>query len=819
MTRRRWLMLALAAAAVLLLAGRAVAGAYADYLWYESVGAGALWRTRVQATLILEFGSALLAALFAFCNLYAVRQSVVSLVFPRRLANLEIGEEVPGRYLMGAAITLSVILAVLLTFPSSNWMSFVLARWGGNFSETDPYFGFDLSFFVYWLPFETALWTWAFIVVIVVGAAVILLYALTPSLRWRGGTLQISAYVRRHLTVLAGVVLLMTAWSFRLDMYSLLSSGSGPDGLFGYVDHRVAVPGDLLLSLATLGAALIVVWAGFVGQFRLAAISVLTAIVVAILVREVAPIVAEHSGTDAERSLRERPYAATRASYTRRAYAIDAVERADSSLAYPTLSAALPWVPVWDPPALTRAVDMGRLADDQSAPTNWVATPAGVVAEVVGTPPAGASARAPWTVARVRAADADERGAPVRLAGQEAPASDDTPLDAPLVYPGASAIAIIPDSLNHAAGTSLESFFVRLATAWSMQNFRILTQDLVQPSPTLISHRDIHERVGLYVPFFEQGRRVQPVLVGDTLYWSVDLYSASDMYPLSWRVPAAGAERSYFHHAAVAIVQASTGETVVVPDSVLDPVATAWVHHLPSIFGSWSALPAGLRPVLAPPLDGTYAQAMAFGKFGTRSDSDTPRHVPLLNGADSALVGGDVPFVLPGGASTAIALPLVDDNDRLRGLFIGVGGGAPHTMWYQPSKLGPRWGVVLDRLRSLDSIGVAMREGPVLHGRVRTVPVASGIGFVQPAFRWRPENVPSLIRIALLAGDSTRTLTPPTSTTFAHTPEVKPGPTTANATAAALYAQMRDALRHGDWAAFGRAFEALGRALGQSSKP
>jgi hypothetical protein len=175
--------------------------------------------------------------------------------------------------------------------------------------------------------------------------------------------------------------------------------------------------------------------------------------------------------------------------------------------------------------------------------------------------------------------------------------------------------------------------------------------------------------------------------------------------------------------------------------------------------------------------------------------------------------------VLPGRASTAIALPLVDDNDRLRGLFIGVGGGALHSMWYQPSKPGPRWSIVLDRLRSLDSIGVAVREGPVLHGRVRTVPVASGIGFVQPAFRWRPENVPSLIRVALLAGDSTRTLTPPTSTTLAHTPKIKPGPTNANATAAALYAQMLDALRRGDWAAFGRAFEALGRALGQSSKP
>ena len=42
-------------------------------------------------------------------------------------------------------------------------------------------FGADLGFFVYWLPFENLLWNWAFVAVAVIGAAVILLYALTPS--------------------------------------------------------------------------------------------------------------------------------------------------------------------------------------------------------------------------------------------------------------------------------------------------------------------------------------------------------------------------------------------------------------------------------------------------------------------------------------------------------------------------------------------------------------------------------------------------------------------------------------------------------------
>src|SRR6185312_4143734 len=118
MTKRRWLMVALAATAVLLIVGRSLAGVYSDYLWYDSLGAVALWRARIETVATLRIGAAIFASAYAFVNLYAVRQSVVSLVFPRRLGNLEIGEEVPGRYLMGAAAGLAVILGLLLALPS-----------------------------------------------------------------------------------------------------------------------------------------------------------------------------------------------------------------------------------------------------------------------------------------------------------------------------------------------------------------------------------------------------------------------------------------------------------------------------------------------------------------------------------------------------------------------------------------------------------------------------------------------------------------------------------------------------------------------------
>ena len=55
---------------------------------------------------------------------------------------------------------------------------------------------------------------------------------LTPSLRWTRGALYVSAYVRRHFTMLGGMLLLGLAWGYRLDMYRLLAEGSGPDGAF-----------------------------------------------------------------------------------------------------------------------------------------------------------------------------------------------------------------------------------------------------------------------------------------------------------------------------------------------------------------------------------------------------------------------------------------------------------------------------------------------------------------------------------------------------------------------------------------------------------
>jgi uncharacterized membrane protein (UPF0182 family) len=76
--------------------------------------------------------------------------------------------------------------------------------------------------------------------------------------------------------------------------------------------------------------------------------------------------------------------------------------------------------------------------------------------------------------------------------------------------------------------------------------------------------------------------------------------------------------------------------------------------------------------------------------------------------------------------------------------------------------------------------------------------------------------MPTLNRIAALAGDSLQSLAP---SGMPSPVAVFPPPTgDLRSGANALYAQMRDALRRGDWVAFGRAFDALGRALADSGR-
>mgnify|MGYP001557572120 FL=1 len=325
MTRGQRLSAALALAAAILLAGRAAAIVYSDQEWFANLGALSVWNAQVSNLLWLYGAAVVIGIAFTWINVSAVRRSVVALIVPKRLANVEFGEEVPSARLraLTAAVRLGITAASLVALPS--WTTLALWRSNVTFAETDPYFTLDLSHFVTWLPLEIGAYQWCLALFAMTAILVVALYALTPSLSWDSRGLHVTPYARRHITVLGAILLLFAAWGFRLDAFRELIQGSGVDGLLTRTDHVWLIPSDLALSLVTLGAAVVLLVAGWMGQTITAFASVTVIIIGTVAAQLVGPWISARIAASPANAVAERPYLETRAEFNARAFPRDPI--------------------------------------------------------------------------------------------------------------------------------------------------------------------------------------------------------------------------------------------------------------------------------------------------------------------------------------------------------------------------------------------------------------------------------------------------------------------------------------------------------------
>jgi hypothetical protein len=818
-------VIALAVVAALLVLGRVGAGIVADYLWYASMGAAALWRERAMLMTSICAGSALVAAAILFINLYVVRQSVVSLVLPRRVANIEIGEEVPGRYLVGAALLISLVLGWWLALPAESWRMFSLLRHGIAFGESDPYMEMDLGFFVYWLPIESMLYYRALTTVLFATVVVIFFYALTPSLRWDRGALYVSHYVRRHLAALGAVLLLLLAWSYRLDIYESLLFGSGPGGAFSYSDHRTVIPVSIWLAYLTAGTALVVFYFGWIGQVRAATMTLIAVLLISVLLRHVTPLFMRRYAAAGADVAREAGYLSTRADYTRRAYALQRIAQ-DSSYPLPARATdAANGISVWDPAALMRA--LGRRGKGPTPPgmIQWSPAPDGLRATVVEAPAGGEDEgeRSDWSVTRVYASRVESDGSIAHVTPNRS-AREPEQIGPVLIAASLSGYRVVPDSLGVIAAPALNGTLSRLAFAWALQNFRLLTGELPHPTARIVTHRDLRDRIDAVAPYFLQGSGISPIVVADSLYWAIDLYSASNSYPLSERDSLSDVNVTYLQHAAVGVTNALTGTMWIVADSAKDPIAESWLGAFPALSSSRSALPASVASALPPPVDGARVQGRKLASFGLRGEIERHGHLlPEEAGSDTMLSGESALLALPGTNATQWSAAVLDQNEHATGVLLASGGADPGVHWLPLKQTTPRWSTIADQLRrALDTTVSAPRDARAVHGRVRMVPLAGGqLLFVQPLYGWRADGA-TLLAIAATTdtvvtaahslddalgarGSATETTSPIAAADF-------------RTAAEQLYSRMSDAMRRGDWVAFGRAYDALGALLNRARK-
>jgi len=877
MNRRRGAAYAVAGILLVLFGGRWAAIRFTEASWFADLGLGSVYWGRFAHDLAWQAALALGAALWYAAQTWAVYRSIGAVHLPRRVGDLEIAEAVPRRTLRWIALGTACLLGIITAMTFSDIPDLVaLYRHAVPLDIREPILGNDASFYLARLPLLEALHLVALVMVLFGIFVAMGLYALTGSITYGDRRLRATPHARGHLVVLAGILALVLAWGFQLDAWQIVGGGGSAQGALAAADRAIRVPASTALAALALVVAagtvaslrwrrpgiLLTLWA--------------TLAVAALLGRYVAPYLSDawRRRPDRAVSLALAQYADR---YSRAGLGLLDAVRPERFAVAPTvppesleaLGRELGGLSPWDvePGALAAALN-GALPDS-ARPRAWTTSldgypgtagqPVLTALAVPETDPlevARAARRADWT--ELHRGPLSWAGDPVAVAaggrwagglvffGQLSPVRDSTTAPVPVARAAgrirflahaADPAVVGPDEPPPAGGPRglrLGGFVRRLLLAWALQMPPLLDRR-TSVADRLLVWRDVPRRLARLYPFttFDSPRAA---LVDGRLLWISDGYLASARFPLAEQVTWNGEVVNFLRAAYLATVDAVSGATRL----YLRPPDMRFAAELAAGTGT-PALPSDslgpdLREHLGYPEQLFVAQAemlarhrgdadvtaepwvLAAGETGTeREGAARPRDVTALLG-----IGGEAPRLWR-------LLPLTDSAGNYLVAIVAGTCRADGTLWLRLLRLPqtglPTLAAAENRLSASPTLEAAVADAAGPDGAARrsivvAVPAAGTMAYAQflLASRRKAEE-PLLPRAMVLLAANRLGIGDDAEAAARAMVTATPSPAAAAGSAAALsearaaFAAMDSASRRGDWAAFGRAYEALRRAL------
>lgn len=299
------------------------ASLWTDHLWFDAAGYGGVFTKLfwVRALLFLVFG-VVLGGTVALTIVLAYRS--------RPLLRPGSGETGLERYREAVdpirtwlLVGVSVIAGIFAgTSGAGRWRTVLLWRNGGSFGDEDAYFGKDIGFYVFDLPF------WHLIVNFVMATAVValvvslLVHYLYGGIRLQSQRDRVSGPAQVQLSVLVAVFVLAKAADYWLDRYDLVY-GDGPKMTgIGYTDDHAVLPAKATLAGIALICAILFLVNVWRRTWLLPGVGIALLMVSAILLGLIWPAIVQ--GFQVRPSPdKETPYLAKNITATREAYAID----------------------------------------------------------------------------------------------------------------------------------------------------------------------------------------------------------------------------------------------------------------------------------------------------------------------------------------------------------------------------------------------------------------------------------------------------------------------------------------------------------------
>jgi hypothetical protein len=390
-------------------------------------------------------------------------------------------------------------------------------------------------------------------------------------------------------------------------------------------------------------------------------------------------------------------------------------------------------------------------------------------------------------------------------------------LSARAFHPGATQ----PDLNRQARGPTLDSWTRRLVLAWSLQAGRLLGS--LQPGSRLAWRRAPRERLEALMPFAQWGRPVPRVIDGE-LVWVADGFVTSETFPLVERIPWRRGAVSSARAGFLGVVRAESGETRLYLRPDAGVLAQAWADVAAGVVRPAVETPRPVSAVLAYPLELFEGQARVLersawnaGALSGRPESGTGEPLPpergWVPGAGGTRLVALYERPLGRRISTVLAATMHDGMPSLRLVRVDTGATLP-----APRILEETWNRFPSYQRLAESVRASVGRGDTLgRGPLVVWRGADALGAYRTRFASRPGGGVSLVWVSVAQGrrvGAGRTLEAAWDNLLGGSAPVPPVVPSATLDEARRWVQLADsALRAGDWATFGRAFDALRQVL------
>lgn len=668
--QRRWLIIG-GILLLLFISINSIVRFYTDLLWFQELKfTGFFWSvlwTRIGIGVVGGLG----AFLIVLINLEVARRAAPKYRFVT--AGSDMAEQYRSAFRPYARLA-NILLAGLIAFftglsTSAIWDRYLLWRNARPFGIRAPEpFGQDVSFYVFGIPFQRAILSWLFGIVVASLLFSVVAHLFNGSISPEANRIRVATVVKAHVSALLGLLVLIKAYAYRLDTFDLVYSTRGVITGASYTDVHAQRPALMLLMVIAVVAAVIF----FVNVFRfqgwlLPGAAVALWAFASIFAGAVVPFLVQRFQVVPQESVREREYIKLNIAQTRKAFNLDkiAVERFP---ARPTLNATevaqnegtIDNVRVWDPKELhptyqrlqairtyydfddvdidrynlngrmTQTMLSGREVDASKLPgaESWVnrqlsythgyghvANPANAVTSeglpefiVRGLPPKGPST----LLARQPGIYYGERLTGYAVANTKQEEIDYSKGDQ----------EVVTGHYKGRGGIQLKNLGRRLAFAARFGDTDLAISNFITPTSRLIMRRNVRERITTAAPFLQFDNDPYLVVAGGKYYWVIDAYTSTDRFPYSERVDLGAlvggtlhGESNYMRNSVKAVVDAYDGTTSFYLMDETDALAATYQAAFPSLFKAKSEIPSELVPHLRYPVDLFKVQAVQYRAY------------------------------------------------------------------------------------------------------------------------------------------------------------------------------------------------------------